>query len=136
MKSLYSFPLGSVQVLHRFARKNFRFAHILYHYLDHEKMFVPPPAKFHEMGQYDQLCCKPCYKELCDNNITSNLEVMPCLSLIENLPPTIKMFLYERHQWFFLSVWMCRQMFIIESEISVNVWAKKSYPFLTGRVWG
>ena len=28
--------------LPRFARKNVRFAHILYHYLHHKKMFVPP----------------------------------------------------------------------------------------------
>ena len=43
-------------------------------------------AKFHKMGRYDQLRCKTCYNELWGNNVTSNLGVMPGLSLIANLP--------------------------------------------------
>ena len=58
-------------------------------------------AKFHKVGRYDQLRCKTFYNELWGNNITSNLGVTPGLSLLANLPPTMKLFLYERHQIFF-----------------------------------
>merc|ERR1711872_47751 len=61
-------------------------------------------AKFHKVGRYDQLRCKTYYYEIRGNNITSNLGVTLGLNLIAILPPTMKLFLYERHQKKFVSL--------------------------------
>ena len=95
-------------------------------------------AKFHKVGRYDQLRCKTFYNELCCNNITSSLGVTPGLSLIANLPPTMKLFLYERHQIFLLTVWMFSAMYrqrvflpynFFLTMYIINVWCTH-YPFL------
>ena len=71
---------------------------------NHNLSLPNPNAKFHKMGRYDQLRCKTFYNELWGNNITSNLGVTPCLSLIANLPPTMKLFFMKDINIFFVSL--------------------------------